>query len=407
MGLGRLFTRDLQYKVTDTATGMTANYTVVDSIAPDWGNVDYQGGMGLPGAWRASLLLADLLGGVPWSAYRTRGDAVAQEVTPTPPLLEQPAPPEPRVVTLSSMALDLLWHGNAVAVIGTRDRSGWPTSILPVRAEYVQVKRVEPWDEIPLPEGTLVYGIGQKWYDSADVIHVKGPSRPGALRGMGVIENHLTRTLALAGEQARQAQSLGGSGIPTGVLLVDDTEEDPLTPDEAAKVKAGWLRAQRDRTIAVLNSRTKFEPLSWNPTETQLLEARKFSLHEIALIFGLSPSWLGVSGASMTYSNIESEAINLVKFSLSGHLARFEQTFTLHMPNGTQARANLDAILRADTLTRYQAHQIGLAAGFLTVDEVRAMENRVPLDTEGRVPSPGTPPPPDPAGTSEMGGVLR
>lgn len=398
MGLARLFNRDVQYTATDTDTGSTQMWTVVDNLIPDWSSSEYQGGMGIPGAWRASLLLSDLLAGVPWHAYRERAGRPAERIDPTPSFLEQPAPPDPRVVTFSSMALDAIWHGNAIAIVATRNREGWPTSYLPVKAEDVHVKRTQPFDQIDLPTGAIAYGVGNRWYAAADVVHVKGPCRPGALRGMGVLENHLTKTLSLADEQARQARSLGTSGIPTGVLKVEDTPEDPLDQAEADEVKAGWLRSQRDRTVAVLNGRTSFEALAWNPTETQLLEARRYSLHEIALIFGLDPSWLGAATDSMTYANIEQQATNLVKFSLNGHLQRFEQTFSLHMPRGTEARANLDAVLRGDTLTRYQAHEIGIRAGFITDDEVRELENRPPLTPAQRELRRPPAAPPAPAG---------
>jgi HK97 family phage portal protein len=206
-----------------------------------------------------------------------------------------------------------------------------------------------------------------------------GPADPGAVRGMGVLEAHLRGVLSLADDQGRQALSLSGSAVPTGVLRVADTPADPLTRAEASAVKEGWIRSQSSRTVAVLNARTTFEPIAWNPTEGQMLEARQFSLHEIALIFGLDPSWLGVSGSSMTYSNIEQQAVNLVKFTLRGHISRIEQTLSLLFPRGTFVEANLDGILRGDTAARYDAHVKALSAGFLTVDEVREMEGRPPL----------------------------
>ena len=149
-------------------------------------------------------------------------------------------------------------------------------------------------------------------------------------------------------------------------------------------VKKSFMKSQRTRQPTVTNANTTIEPLSWNPSETQLLDARKFTLNELALIFGLDPSWLGASQTSRVYSNIEQEAINLVKFSLGGHLARFEQELSRHFPRGTRAKANLDALLRSDTLSRYQAHKLGIDAGFLTDDEARALEGRAPLTDEQR-----------------------
>lgn len=375
MGLGQLFNRDVQYVATDTSTGMSETFTVSD-LSPSWGGREFQGGMSIPGAQRASTLLADLLGLVPWDAYRERAGEPVEKLTPTPPLLDQPAPPETRMTSISSLALDLIWHGNAIALVAERNREGWPTALVPVPAEFVQVKRTSSRDGTAFPVGTIVYDIGGTWHPGVDVFHVKGPCRPSALRGMGVLENHLTGTLALAEDQARSARAVGTSGVPTGVLKSSDPDFEEA---DAKALKAAWLESQRRRTIAVLSATTEFQPVAWNPSETQLLDARRFTLHEIALIFGLDPSWLGAAQASRTYSNIEQEAINLIKFSLSGHLARFEQAFTAHLPRGTWAEANLDAVLRSDTLNRYRAHQIGIGSGFLTPDEARSLERRPPL----------------------------
>ncbi|OLL69849.1 Phage portal protein [Pseudonocardia sp. Ae168_Ps1] len=333
--------------------------------------------MAHPGAWRASLLLSDLLGGVPWRALRSRGDRPAERVDPTPALLEQPNPPDTRMATFSALALDLIWHGNAVAVVADRDRHGHASAVVPVAAEQVAISRAE--------SGAVRYGIGsgagQRWYGHDDVLHVKGPSRPGALRGMGVLECHLDGALRLSADLARQAGGVAEAGVPSVWIKSSDPD---LTAADAAELKAAFLRSQRTRSPAVTNSGTSIEPLSWNPSETQLLEAREFSVGEIALIFGLDPSWLGVSRSSRVYSNIEGEAINLVKFSLGGHLARFEQAFSAHLPRGTSAKANLDALLRADTRTRYESHARAIEAGFLTVDEVRALEDRPPLTAAQR-----------------------
>ena len=321
-------------------------------------------------------MLSDLLGAVPWHAYRERAGRPVEKLDPTPPLLEQPAPPDTRMTTFSSWALDLIWHGNAIGIVAARNREGWPTAALPVSADSVQVKRVEEWDSVPLPVGTVAYGVGSRWFPAADVIHVKGPCKPGSLRGMGVIEAHLNRTLGLAAEQERQARNVSSSGVPTGLLKSTDPDLDQET---ATELKAAWLASQRDRTVAVLNETTDFTPIAWNPSETQLLEARKFTLHELALIFGVPLSFLGVEQSSRTYTNQEQEGLNLLKFSLNGHLARFEQALSQHMPRGTEVKANLDSVLRADTLTRYQAHKIGIDGGFLTPDEARDLEDRAPL----------------------------
>ncbi|MHA6626891.1 phage portal protein [Pseudonocardia sichuanensis] len=381
MGLGTLL-RNLQYSATDTETGATQSWEVLTDgpgLAPTWSQGAYQGGMGIPGAYRAAILLSDLLGGVPWHGYEDGPDGVEQRITPTPLLLEQPAPPDVRMTSFSSWGLDLIWHGNAVGLVAARGVDSEVTAALPIPARMVGVDRVGRNTPSDLPIGSVRYSIGNRWYPASSVIHVKGPCEPGALRGMGVLENHLNGALKHAADLAEQAGSVGTHGVPT--MKIKSLNPD-LTEPEAEALKAKVIASQRTRSPMVLNPATDIEPLAWNPTETQLLEARKFSLHEIALIFGLDPSWLGAAQSSRVYANIEQEAINLLRYSLGGHLARFEQTLSAHMTPGQRAKANLDAVLRADTLTRYRAHSLGISAGFLAPDEAREYESRPPLTPE-------------------------
>jgi HK97 family phage portal protein len=377
MGLGRLLTRSTKYTVSDTVSGATAVYTVLDGLSPDWATSSaYRGAMTVPGAWRAALLISDFLGQVPWHAYREYGDGPMEKLEPTPPLLEQPNPPDTRMSTFSSAGLDLLWHGNAVGVISARNAQGWPTAVLPVPAVSVDVRRVSPYQDSPLPVGALEYKVGaMKGLGSEDVIHIKGPCEPGAVRGLGVLEAHMN-TINLAQDQSRQSRSLANHGVPTGVI---ESSNPDLTDAEALDMKAQWLANQRERSVQVLNASTKFTPLSWNPEQMQLVEARRFTLNEWELIFGLPVGWLGGTDSSRKYSNMSQDDLHLLKYTMSGHLARFEQTLSLAFPRGTTVKANLDSVLRADTLTRYQAHQIGITSGFETVDEARGYEDLPPL----------------------------
>lgn len=389
MGLGRLFTRSTVYTASDTVTGAVATYTVIDNLVPDFANTgSYRRGMDLPGGWRAAVMLSDLLGQVPWDAFRQSAGQSDQMVVPRPPLLEQPMPPDTRMTSFSSMALDLIWHGNAFGIVAARNAFGWPTAVTLVPAVYVGVRRVTPFVDSPLPVGALEYAVGSMRLGPEDVIHIKGPCEPGAVRGMGVLEAHLN-TLNLAAEQGRQARSISTHGVPTGVLQSDDPD---LEENEAAEMKASWLRSQATRSIAVLNANTKFIPLSWNPEQLEIVESRKFTLTELELIFGLPVGWLGGQTSSRTYANIEQDGINLLKFSLGGHLARFEQTFSLAFPRGTVARANVDAILRTDTLSRYQAHALALGGKpWKAVNEVRRLEHLDPVAGGDEIEDPAPP----------------
>lgn len=403
MGLGRILTRGRAAAPQESTRAIT-EFALVDGT-PLFGSSAagrYRGAMSLPGAWRASLLLSDLIGQVPWDAYD--GSTL---ITPRPPLLEQPSTLDTRMTTMSSIALDVIHDGNGVLVTAQRDDDGWPTAALPVAAQRMSVRR---------HEGRVEYQVGGEdldelgvstapaWarFDAADVIHVKGPCAPGDLRGMGVLEAHLSGTgdgaLELAHELQRQAGAIGGHGVPTGLLRSTNPD---ATRSDLMVMKAGWLEAQRARTVAAVNATTEFEPLSWNPDELQLVEARKLSLQDQALIYGVPLSFLGVETSNRTYRNDESEGISLLKFYLGGHIARIEAALSACFPPGVRVVADLDFVMRSDTLARYQAYAIGLADGHLTLAEVREMENRPPLPEPRPPADPPTPPTPtDDGGTT-------
>lgn len=385
--LGQLFTRQRPDGEQQNRLAGEQFQVIIDGNPVSFPTSIYRGGMSIPGAWRAASLLSGLLGQVPWDAYRNRGGDPVVRIDPTPLLLDQPYPPDTRMTTFSSWALDLIWHGNAFGVIAARNSDGVPIAAVPVPAEQVGVRYVSRRSVTPLNAGPVEYNVGSMIFAPDEVIHIKGPCQPGALRGFGVLEAHLDGSLNLAQSQAEQAGALSQHGVPTGVLQSDNPD---LTQDEANKLKTNWLTSQQTRTISVLNATTHFQPLSWNPEQMQLVEARRFTLTELELIFGLPVGWLGGMNSARQYSNIEQDAVNLLKFSMSEHLARFEQTLSAIYPRGTTVKAQLDAILRADTLTRYQAYRIALdpAAPWLTVDEVREQEDRPPMPEPPPTPIP-------------------
>src|SRR5690606_14005906 len=137
------------------------------------------------------------------------------------------------------------------------------TAAIPVPAEAVGVLRVTRPAMSSLPVGQLEYRIGTLSFGASEVIHIKGPTAPGSLRGLGGLQARIdTRTLAR--QQNKQARAISRHGVPTGVVK---SENPDLTAGEAQQLKSQWLAAQQNRTVAVLNASTSFQPLAWNPEE--------------------------------------------------------------------------------------------------------------------------------------------
>jgi len=173
------------------------------------------------------------------------------------------------------------------------------------------------------------------------------------------------------------------AGVPNGVLSTDQH----LTDDEAKAYKTRWMATQRAHEPAVMGKGLAYRPLQLKPAEVQWLETRKFGVTGVARLFGMPSRYLlaAVDGTSDTYSNAEQEDIAFVRYTLMRYLREYETTLDQLLPRTTTVRANVDALLRTDTLTRYKAHEIGIRAGFLLPEEVRAIEG---LRADVKLPDP-------------------
>ena len=334
------------------------------SVADAGTLVDQWSALSIPGVWRGVNLIANAIGGLPLQDYR---NGVRIE---TPPILSRPNPPETRIETISAAIAACIIHGNFIALLGAPNATGYPDTIYPIAPERVNLK---------VENGRKIWQIDGQVFDQSEVMHVKGFSLPGHHFGVGLLQAQrqgLGTAIALNEYAARY---FSGGGQPSGILYSSNPD---LDASEAALLKQQWMQhyGGRSREPAVLNESTKFEPISDNAGDAQLVESRTFDLTEIANMLGLPAYYLGAPNSSRTYSNIENEQQQLLRFSLAPWMIRFEQAFSDLLPRGQVAKFNVDAFLRTDTLTRYQAHKIGIEGGFLTPDEARALEDLQPIE---------------------------
>jgi HK97 family phage portal protein len=327
--------------------------------------VDETSTLSVPGIWRAVTLISDAIGGLPFHAYRSE-----EYVDPQPNLLIKPVATETRIETVSAMVASLIIHGNYVAILGEPGVNGYPDSFYPVAVHRVQVRR---------ENGELIYRIENRDYSADEVLHIKGFSMPGEHVGYGILSAQRQAIGGAVAVNTYAQRYFDGGAQPTGIIYSSNPD---LSQEEADALKSAWLRQYggTKRTPAVLNESTKFQQLSDNAKDAQLLETRAFSLTEIANMIGLPAYYLGAPNSSRTYSNVSEENLQLVRWSLMPWIQRIEQKMTEYLPRGQFAKMNVDALLRPDTKSRYEAHKIALDAGFLTLDEVRELENREPLD---------------------------
>jgi HK97 family phage portal protein len=262
-----------------------------------------------------------------------------------------------------------LWFGDGYVYAPVRDVAGAPKPPLwQLHPHHVTIDGGTYWvGDIPLPVGS--------------VIHLRGDGPYTNGHGRGVIDAH-GLDLRLAATVRTYAAGVFQSGVPAGYLK---STQPNLSPTAAADLKAKWLAQHGGarRTIAILNATTEFHPISISPVDAQLTAAREWSLRDIANAFHIPPYKLGVPSDSSTYANVESRQRDFAQQALFPWTARIESTLSAELARGTDLDVVMDGLLRADSKTRADFYKLALEGGWLTVDEVRALEGLPPLATQG------------------------
>ncbi len=316
--------------------------------------------LGIVTVWRCVDLIASTIGSLSIHAYRD-GDRID-----TPPILLHPNPTEQRIDTYSALITSALLRGNGYALLGDFDRFAHPRQMVVLDPDQVRV-------DVNQATGTITYRVGDDRYTRFEMLHLRGFMRPGHVVGVGVLDAQ-KHALGLAIAEHEWTERVFSEGsIPSGVITTDAE----LSPEAADDLKKAWVRSHggRDRTPAVLSGGLAYKPIQLSNSDLELLEARKWSATQLAAIFGVPAHLAGApSSDSLTYSTVAEDSRAFVRFGLRPWVSRLEYALSSVLPRGQSASISTAEFLQPDVLTRYQAAQIAIAAGFKTVDEVRAEE---------------------------------
>lgn len=307
----------------------------------------------------------------------------------TPSILDKPYTDMHRPAWIEYCINSLYVDGNAFWLVerfgeGTR-RPGTVSNIIPLNPHdvTVQVDRLSNGTE-----QVSYHHRGKKV--TGEIKHLKLLRIPGLHRGLGPIQAAQIELRGALDARDYGALWLSDSNVPDGILTTDQI----LGPGDTDKYKHVWYGRNPDGTaktgtakfgenerLRVMGQGLKYQPLLLKPSDVQFLETQQFTTTQVARLLGTPASLLlaAVEGNSQTYSNIEQDWIGYVRFSLMKPLLEIEEALTELMPRGTRARFNTDALLRTDTKTRYEAHNLALNR-WKTLNEVRHLEGLPPID---------------------------
>lgn len=272
----------------------------------------------------------------------------------------------------------LLW-GNAYAFISryrTGTKKGQISELLPIHPDRVQVEQDSEYRvtyRVALPDGSHVVLAKDQ------IFHIRDRSFNG-FSGMSRLKSGRD-SIGLARITERWGNQLFGNGArPSGTLSTDKN----LTKEQMDKIRDSWTAANGGENAlgtAVLDGGMKWQPTGMDMEKSQMLETRKFQILEIARIYRIPPHMIGDLERA-TFSNIEHQSLEFVKYSLMPWLRRWEMainTQLLDPKDGYFVEHLVDGLLRGDIKSRYEAYSSALQNEWMTKNEVRIIENMNPV----------------------------
>lgn len=316
--------------------------------------------------YSATRLLSDSVAAMPLKSYL--GEGAARRPIVSPQIFTRPAAVGTRYDWLHRCMTSLTLRGNAYGLIISHDAAGWPDQVEWLHPDDVHVE--DNFAAVP------VWYYKARRLDPDQMFHIPAYTLPGQILGLSPIAYFATTTdTALLAEQFGHDWFANGS-TPAAVLETDRE----ISKETAGILKARFKEAAEGRDIVALGLGTKYRPISVPANESQFLETIKATANQIAAIYGVPPEKIGgETGGSLTYATVEQNSIDLLTWTLRPWLARLEEALSLLRPPSEDVRFNADAMLRTDTLTRYQTYRIARAIGLNSVDELRLLEDLEPL----------------------------
>jgi len=344
--------------------------------------------LGLSAAWACVNLLAGTIASLPLMVYRTKEDG-AREVADDHPLYrilhDSPNYDQTAVDYWEFKAASVELWGNAYS--RKVRENGRIIALEPIQPDIVNVRRLENGDiEYRWSQDRKSYVLTDK-----DVLHIRGFGG-NPLGGMSTL-TFGRHAFGLATAIDRAAGKTFQNGMrPSGVLSLKDF----LTPKQREELDARLA----EKFLGTINAGRPFiaeggmtwSQLTINPEDAQMLQSRAFSVEEICRFFGVPPHMVGHTEKTTSWgTGLEQQTLGFQKFTLRRRLKRIEQALEKQLLTpadrsaGITIEFNLEGLLRGDSKARASFYQSALTNGWMTINEVRALENMPPVEG-GNVP---------------------
>lgn len=339
--------------------------------------------VGLSTVWACVTLLAGTTGSLSLGVYQKNGrlltavkDHPLHNIISSDPNFDQAADE-----FWEFMQASIELRGNAYA----EKKRGVMEKIIaldPIRPEAMTVSRT--------PDGRRKYlwtdeqGKRQERMED-DILHIRGPmgNSLGGLSPLSALANVFGGAIA--------ADKTAGQTFNNGIATSGGVEMDkPLNPKQRKKLREAlrddYSASKNAGTPMILDNGLKWKTISLTPEDLQMLETRKFSVEEICRIYGVPPHMVqSMEGNTTLGSSISEQTLGFVKYTLRRRLKRIEKALQKQLltpadkANGLRIKFDLRGLLRGDDKGRAEYYERALRNGYMTINEVRELENLAPV----------------------------
>lgn len=355
-------------------------------------NVNERSAMQMTAVYSCVRILAEAVAGLPLHLYRYKEDGgkeKALDFNLYHLLHDEPNKEMSSFIFRETLMTHLLLWGNAYAQI-IRNGKGEVVALYPLMPNKMKVDRDEngelyytytrSTEEALTMEGSTVY------LTPRDVLHIPGLGFDGLVGYSPIAMAKNAIGLAIATEEYG-AKFFANGAAPSGVL------EHPGTIKDPARLRENWNStfggSANSGKVAVLEEGMKYTPISISPEQAQFLETRKFQIDEIARIFRVPPHMVGDLEKS-SFSNIEQQSLEFVKYTLDPWVVRWEQSLARSLLTEDEKKIyffkfNLEGLLRGDYASRMSGYATARQNGWMSANDIRELENmdKIPVEEGG------------------------
>ena len=337
-------------------------------------------------------VLSEALASLPLHLYRYTDNGGKEKATDHPLyalLHDEPNTEMTSFTFRETLMCHLLLWGNAYAQI-IRNGKGEIIGLYPLMPNKMIVDRDEfgnlyyeyrrTQEDAPTTQGSVVI------LKPSDVWHIPGLGFDGLIGYSPIAMAKNAIGMAVACEEYG-ARFFANGAAPGGVL------EHPSVVKDPERLRKSWNAvyqgSSNSHRIAVLEEGVKYQPIGISPEQAQFLDTRKFQFNEIARLFRVPPHMVGDLEKS-SFSNIEQQSLEFVKYTLDPWVVRFEQSMHRALLNEDEKlsyffKFNVDGLLRGDYQSRMNGYAIGRQNGWMSANDIRELENldRIPAEEGG------------------------